>query len=107
MQRFLTTDVRPATDGRTSFHARVAANVLATVRRELLLGGTARAGHQGRLEALGCPDDDALSDAITAGSLDGRWEVRTHRRMYRRGNDVVPRAGTTRLCRAPAGPRGC
>lgn len=74
VQLFLTTDVQPGIDGRTSFHARVAANVLATVRRELLLGEAARARHRARLEALGCPDDDALSHAITAGSLDERWD---------------------------------
>jgi hypothetical protein len=33
---FLDTDVRDATDGQVSFHARVAANVLRTVERELL-----------------------------------------------------------------------
>ena len=33
---FLDTDVRSATDGQVSFHARVAANVLRTVERELL-----------------------------------------------------------------------
>ena len=33
---FLDTDVRKATDGRVNFHARVAANVLRIVERELL-----------------------------------------------------------------------
>lgn len=74
VQLFLTTGVQPGTEGRISFHARVAANVLATVRRELLLGEAARARHRARLKALGCADDDALSEAINAGSLDGRWD---------------------------------
>ena len=33
---FLDNDVRPATDGQVNFHARVAANVLRIVERELL-----------------------------------------------------------------------
>ncbi len=71
---FLRDDVQPNTADRTSFHARVAGTVLATVRRELLLGPAARARHRGRLGLLGCPDDAALSTAITAGSLDERWD---------------------------------
>jgi hypothetical protein len=70
---FLTTDVASATEGRTAFHARVAANVLAMVRRELLLGEDARARHRERLARLGCADDAELSAAITAGTLDDRW----------------------------------
>jgi hypothetical protein len=35
---FLTDDVRPATDGQVAFHARVAANVLGIIARELELG---------------------------------------------------------------------
>jgi len=38
VREFLTEDVMPATEGRLSFHARVAANVLAQVERELLAG---------------------------------------------------------------------
>jgi hypothetical protein len=69
---FLAADVQPGTAGRVSFHARVAGNVLATVRRELLLGPAARAGHRARLAELGCADDDALSAAIADGRLDDR-----------------------------------
>ena len=54
--------------------ARVAGTVLATVRRELLLGPAARARHRERLDLLGGPDDAALSTAITTGSLDERWD---------------------------------
>ena len=35
VREFLTNDVMPSTDGRVSFHARVAANVVAIVEREL------------------------------------------------------------------------
>jgi hypothetical protein len=71
---FLTDDVQPTTTGRTAFHARVAANVLATVERELRLGEAARARHRAALDRLGCPDDAALSEAIAAGTLDDRWD---------------------------------
>jgi aminoglycoside phosphotransferase (APT) family kinase protein len=71
---FLASDVQPQTADRTSFLARVAGNVLAAVRRELLLGPSARARHRRRLDALACVDDDALSTAITSGSLDDRWD---------------------------------
>jgi len=62
---FLDTDVRNATDGQVSFHARVAANVLRTVERELLDDRAAP-------ELLGYPDETALAAAIRAGDLDGR-----------------------------------
>lgn len=38
VREFLSNEVLPATDGRLQFHARVAANVLAQVERELELG---------------------------------------------------------------------
>jgi hypothetical protein len=38
VREFLEQDVMPATDGRLRFHARVAANALAQVERELELG---------------------------------------------------------------------
>ncbi|SNS04008.1 Predicted kinase, aminoglycoside phosphotransferase (APT) family [Geodermatophilus saharensis] len=71
---FLAGEVRAATGGRTSFHAQVAANVLATVRRELLLGEGARARRLARLHGLDLADDAALSAAVTDGSRDDRWE---------------------------------
>lgn len=81
---FLETEVRDATgpDGRLAdagalnFHARVAANVLRTVERELLddTAGEPRAA----LAALGFDDESALAAAIRAGDLDGR------------GGDVFP-----------------
>jgi aminoglycoside phosphotransferase (APT) family kinase protein len=69
---FLAADVQPGTAGRISFHARVAGNVLAAVRRELRLGPAADARHRARLSALDCADDDALSAAIADGRLDDR-----------------------------------
>jgi Domain of unknown function (DUF6285) len=62
---FLDGDVRAITDGQVSFHARVAANVLRIVERELLDGRTAP-------DLLGYPDEAGLAAAIRAGELDGR-----------------------------------
>jgi hypothetical protein len=62
---FLESDVRDATSGQVNFHARVAANVLRTVERELL-DGTAPP------DLLGFADDRALAAAIRAGDLDDR-----------------------------------
>jgi hypothetical protein len=58
VREFLEQDVMPATEGRLSFHARVAANVLAQIEREL----------EG-----GLPDttgDADLVNAIRTGSVD-------------------------------------
>jgi hypothetical protein len=70
---FLETDVRDGTgpNGRLAdessvgFHARVAANVLRTVERELLDDTPAP-------ELLGYPDERGLAAAIRWGELDGR-----------------------------------
>jgi hypothetical protein len=61
-------------DPRLRFHARVAANALAIVRRELRVGAAQAAAHADRLAALGCADDRTLVTAIRDGSLDDRWE---------------------------------
>jgi Domain of unknown function (DUF6285) len=57
VREFLTEDVMPATEGRLSFHARVAANVLAQVERESQLG------------PLDTTDDAALAAAIRERSI--------------------------------------
>ncbi|OBJ05517.1 DUF6285 domain-containing protein [Mycobacterium alsense] len=67
---FLETDVRAATDGQVNFHARVAANALRMVERELLDDGGADC--RAALEGLGFADEKGLADAIRAGELDGR-----------------------------------
>jgi hypothetical protein len=66
---FLDNDVR-AVGGQTGFHARVAANVLRTVERELLddTDGPVRAA----LDDLGFAGEDELSQAIRDGQLDDR-----------------------------------
>lgn len=58
VREFLEQEVMPATEGRLTFHARVAANVLAQLEREL---------------ETGLPDTTADADlvrAIRAGSID-------------------------------------
>lgn len=75
---FLREQVVPATEGQVAFHARVAANTLDIVRRELQIGPLAQAGERARLHALlgsGAPIDLAdanrlLCTRIAAGELD-------------------------------------
>jgi hypothetical protein len=62
---FLETDVRDGTTGAVNFHARVAANVLRTIERELLDDTAAP-------DLLGFDDERALAAAIRAGDLDDR-----------------------------------
>jgi len=76
---FLDNEVRQACDGRwergssagpVAFHARVAANVLRIVERELLDGSAGAVA--AALAALGCTDERQLAEAIRAGALDDR-----------------------------------
>jgi aminoglycoside phosphotransferase (APT) family kinase protein len=71
-------DVRTGTEGRLSFHARVATNALRMVERELALEPALTEAHLERLAQLGCADDRELAAGIRSGSLDERAdEVRT------------------------------
>jgi Domain of unknown function (DUF6285) len=86
---FLDNDVRGATDGPVNFHARVAANVLRIVERELLddsAGAVADA-----LADLGYTDEAQLAAAIRAGDLDDRPDdvLATLRTLVRRRLDVA------------------
>nr|WP_090345358.1 DUF6285 domain-containing protein [Mycolicibacterium malmesburyense]CRL77641.1 aminoglycoside phosphotransferase [Mycolicibacterium malmesburyense] len=75
---FLETDVRNATGpdaraadaGQVNFHARVAANVLRIVERELL--DTSADEVTDALSAIGYRDEPELAAAIRSGDLDGR-----------------------------------
>ena len=69
---FLETDVREATSGQVNFHARVAANALRIVERELL--DEDEADSRAALAGLGFADEEGLAAAIRAGELDGRAE---------------------------------
>ncbi len=69
---FLETDVREATGGQVNFHARVAANALRIVERELLDESEAQTA--AALAGLGFADEEQLAAAIRAGELDGRTD---------------------------------
>ncbi|MDT5206249.1 MAG: hypothetical protein QOD34_2885 [Mycobacterium sp.] len=66
---FLETDVRESTIGRVNFHARVAANALRMVQRELLADPDD--GVSEALARIGYDDEATLAAAIRAGELDG------------------------------------
>lgn len=74
VREWLERDVMPATTGRLSFHARVAANVLAMVERELALGASQSEAHAARLASLGVADDVELAAAIRSGAFDDRLD---------------------------------
>jgi aminoglycoside phosphotransferase (APT) family kinase protein len=69
---FLETDVRGSTEGQVNFHARVAANALRIVERELLVESADDVTRA--LTTLGFDDEAQLAAAIRAGELDGRSE---------------------------------
>ncbi|TCP53561.1 aminoglycoside phosphotransferase (APT) family kinase protein [Tamaricihabitans halophyticus] len=67
---FLRTDVQQGTEGRLSFHARVAANVLDTVCRELAYGADQERRHRGRLDTLGVGTHAELAAGLRSQLLD-------------------------------------
>ncbi|GFG68748.1 phosphotransferase family protein [Mycolicibacter senuensis] len=67
---FVNRDGRRPTDGQVNFHARVAANALRIVERELR--DVADGAAQQALTGLGFTDEAALAAAIRAGDLDDR-----------------------------------
>ena len=69
---FLDSDVRAACDGQVGFHARVAANAVRIVERELL--DDSGAAVHGALTDLGYADEAQLAAAIRGGHLDDRPE---------------------------------
>lgn len=69
---FLETEVHDATTGTVNFHARVAANALRIVERELLDTGADQT--RTALADLGFSDEAGLAAAIRAGDLDDRAE---------------------------------
>lgn len=70
VREFLREQVQPATEGLLSFHARVAANVLDTVERELQLGPVQESRHCERLAALGVSTHAELAGALRDCKLD-------------------------------------
>jgi len=74
VREFVEADVMAATEGRVRFHARVAANVLAMVEREVRLGGEQEARHRRGLARLGVADDAELAQTIRRGGMDERMD---------------------------------
>ena len=101
---WIESDVIPATDGRLKFHARVAANVLGMVEREIELGPDQAAAHQARLDALGVASDAELAAQIRARRVrrpGRRGPLAAHRvghRQARRRQSPLPRTLTAFIC---------
>jgi aminoglycoside phosphotransferase (APT) family kinase protein len=74
VREFLVSDVMAGTEGRLRFHARVAANVVAMVGRQIALGPAPESAYGALLRGLGVASDAELADAIAAGVLDHRSE---------------------------------
>ncbi len=74
VRQFLEDEVQPATEGRLRFLARVAANAVAQIEREHLLGPEVQRAHAERLARLGVDDDARLCAAIREGALDDRMD---------------------------------
>lgn len=70
---FLDAEVRPATTGSVNFHARVAANALRIVERELLADPDDAAA--AAPAELGFAGESDLAAAISAGELDDRTDT--------------------------------
>jgi hypothetical protein len=66
---FLREDVMGETSGRVNYLARVAANALGIVSRELTYGPALEVRQRERLAALGQPDQASLAAAIRTGSV--------------------------------------
>lgn len=74
VKEFLEHEVMPQADPRLRFMARIAANVVGSIERELTLGDDHARAHAARLHALGVADDAELSRQIRDGKLDNRLE---------------------------------
>jgi aminoglycoside phosphotransferase (APT) family kinase protein len=72
VREFLVSDVMAGTEGRLRFHARVAANVVAMVGRQVALGPAQERDHERRLGELGFTSDVELAHALRTGALDDR-----------------------------------
>jgi Domain of unknown function (DUF6285) len=72
---FLEKEVAGELVGRRRFHLRVAVNVLNIVRRQLEHGDDSRWAGEA-LASLGVSSEQELAEAIRAGDLDGRADLR-------------------------------
>lgn len=71
---FLTDEVMAATTGRTEYLARVAANALGIVERELRAGVEPAMERRDAISVLGYDDEANLAAAIRGGALDDRFD---------------------------------
>lgn len=71
VEEYLRRDAFAALEGRVQFHARVAANVLGIVARELRNGGRLQRDVAAALAAAGVATEAELAAGIRAGALDG------------------------------------
>jgi hypothetical protein len=74
LREWMQNDVMTGTSGRLQFHARVAANMLGIIERELARGPQQLAAHRERLASLGCADDAELALRIRRGEFDDGYE---------------------------------
>lgn len=74
VREFLAADVVQGTEGRLRFHARVAANAVAIVERELRMVAQQSALHAAALARLGVASEAELAQAIRSGALDARMD---------------------------------
>jgi aminoglycoside phosphotransferase (APT) family kinase protein len=74
VEEFLRDEVLPGTDGRLSFLARVAANAVATSRRELAAGPADAERRAKELAAFDVATEAELAARIAGGALDDRLE---------------------------------
>ncbi len=70
VRHWLVEDLSADVQGRNRFHARVAANIVAQVERELALGPSQKRERARRLAGLGLTDGRELAGAISEGDLD-------------------------------------
>ncbi|NLA35523.1 MAG: hypothetical protein GX868_07520, partial [Actinobacteria bacterium] len=75
VREFLRSDVVEATAGHTRYNARVAANVLSIVERELRSGPDGAQRHAARLNSVGVASEAELAHAIRDGRFDERFDA--------------------------------
>jgi len=71
VREFLTDEVAPATEGTLSFHARVAANLLRILERELASDSAGATRLAADLTRFGVEDERALAHAIRTRAIAG------------------------------------
>ena len=74
VREFIERDIRDGLDGRVSYQARIAANALRMVERELASGDRSATDHDRMLSEFGVVDDGRFAAAIRAGDFDDRFQ---------------------------------